>query len=381
MLRILRKLLNKAHEVVGGNERLGRIKPLINATDAFFFGPPEVTQSAPHIRDRMDVKRYMTLVIIGLLPATFISIHFFGWCVLRTIMVSYIFGGTVEVIFACVRREPINEGFLVTGLLFPLTLPATTPWWVAAIGIVFGVVFGKEIFGGTGKNFLNPALVGRLFIVLTFPLLIAQPDSWPHNAVEQGISGFTIYETDRIPVDAYTSATPLTARKNLVRGVIESSALPSTKDLFLGRIRGSIGEPCALALILGGLFIILVRVASWRIVLSCILSGALFSLVMNRFGPVGDGGVRVFAGPVFNLFSGAYMLGAFFMATDPVSAPVNKGAKWFYGSLIGLSTIFIRSIGGFPEGMMFSILLANTFSPLMEQVAIGIRYRKKALTT
>jgi len=379
MLRLLRRLLDKAHELVGSGKRLERMAPLINATDAFFFGPAEVTRSAPHIRDRMDVKRYMTIVIIGLMPAVVLSVHFWGWCVLRTIMVSYIFGGAVEVIFACVRREPVNEGFLVTGMLFPLTLPATTPWWVVALGIVFGVVFGKEIFGGTGKNFFNPALVGRLFVVLTFPLLVAQPDIWPHNAAEQGYSGFKTYETSRIPVDAYTSATPLTARKRVVNGEVDRSVLPPTKDLFLGRIRGCIGEPCALALILGGIFIILVRVASWRIVVSCILSGALFTFIMNRFGPIGEGGIPVFADPLYTLFSGGYMLGAFFMATDPVSAPVNKGAKWFYGGLIGLSTVFIRSIGGFPEGMMFSILLANVFSPLMEQVAVGIRYRKRAV--
>jgi Na+-transporting NADH:ubiquinone oxidoreductase subunit B len=155
--------------------------------------------------------------------------------------------------------------------------------------------------------------------------------------------------------------------------------MPSTADLFLGRIRGSIGEPCSLALIAGGLFIILVKVASWRIVLSCLLSGAVFSLIMNRFGPLGDAGIPVFADPAYTLFSGGYMLSAFFMATDPVSAPVNKGAKWFYGGLIGVTAVFIRGIGGFPEGMMFSILLANVFAPLMEQIAIGIRYRRKAV--
>ena len=379
MLRILRILLDKAHEVIEGNERLRRIVPLINATDAFFFGPSEVTESAPHIRDRMDVKRYMTLVIIGLMPAVVLSLHFFGWVALRTIIVSYIFGGTVEVIFACVRREPINEGFLVTGMLFPLTLPATTPWWVVAFGIVAGVTLGKEIFGGTGKNFFNPALIGRLTIFLTFPLLVAQPDVWPHNAAEQGYSGFSTYETGRISVDTYTGATPLTARKNVVRGELDEDVLPAKRDLFLGRIRGSLGEPCSLALILGGLFIILVRVASWRIVLSCILTGGVFTLIMNRFGPIGEGGLPVFADPVYTLFSGGYMLGAFFMATDPVSAPINKGAKWFYGALIGFSTVIIRSIAGFPEGMMFSILLANIFSPLMEQIATGIRYRREAV--
>ena len=217
MLRLLRVLLDKAHEFIDGS-RLQRIKPLINATDAFFFGPPEVTETAPHIRDRMDVKRYMSLVIVGLIPATVLSIHFFGWCVLRTIVISYVFGGTVEVIFACVRREPINEGFLVTGLLFPLTLPATTPWWVVALGIVVGVTIGKEIFGGTGKNFLNPALVARLFVFATFPLLVAQPDNWPHNAAEQGQTGLAVWSTERLPVDALTTATPLTARKNLARG-------------------------------------------------------------------------------------------------------------------------------------------------------------------
>lgn len=379
-------MLEKAHEVVESRKGLRRMKPLINATDAFLFGPPEVTESAPHIRDRMDVKRYMSIVVIGLLPATALAFYFFGWCVLRTIMISYIFGGAVEVVFACIRKEPINEGFLVTGLLYPLTLPATTPWWVVAMGIVCGVTFAKEIFGGTGKNFLNPALAARLFVFLTFPTLVAQPQSWPVNLAQEGGTGFTVYETERLTPDAYTSATPLTHRKNLVHGVkgVAREDLPSTADLFLGRIRGSIGEPCALALILGGLFLIVVRVASWRIVFSCIATGALFSLIMQQWGPAvelaGDGGkFSVFAGPVYTLFSGGYMLGAFFMATDPVSAPLNKGAKWFYGGLIGVSTIVIRYIGGFPEGMMFSILLANTFAPLMEQVATGIRYRKKVV--
>ena len=204
-------------------------KPVIDAADAFFFGTDRITDSSPHILDNIDIKRYMSVVIVALLPAALASLYFFGIKALSLIAVSYIFGGTVEVVFSVVRKKEINEGFLVTGLIFPLLLPPSTPLWIAAVGIVFGVFFGKEVFGGTGKNLFNPALVGRLFITIAFPSVMTS--SWIHPLT-----------------DAVTSATPLTVFKT-------SGEITPGLSLLFGGQPGSMGETFRIGIVLGGIFL------------------------------------------------------------------------------------------------------------------------------
>jgi Na+-transporting NADH:ubiquinone oxidoreductase subunit B len=318
--------------------------------------------------------------VIGLMPATIAAVYFWGWRCLLLIVLSYAFGGATEVLFSVVRKEEVNEGFLVTGLLFPLTLPAATPWWVVALGIVFGVVIGKEIFGGTGKNFFNPALVARVFVYISFPALTASPAEsdhvWNANAADAGWpGGFTHWSSTA--VDATTSATPLSARKLWAKAEDEATRvtaaedIPTTRALLLGNVRGSMGETSALLLALGGVMLIVWRIASWRIVVSTLVSAAAFSGIMNAAG------YQTFAPPVFTLLSGGLMLGAFFMATDPVSAPGIRQAHYVYGIVIGVMTGLIRGISGFPEGVMFAILFANVFASLMDYVVLQTRYRRR----
>ena len=359
--------------------------PLFDAIDAFLFRRAENARRAPFFRDRVDIKRYMMMVVIALMPATIAAVYFWGWGCLLLIVISYAFGGAAEVLFSVIRKEEVNEGFLVTGILFPLTLPAATPWWVVALGVVFGVVIGKEIFGGTGKNFFNPALVARVFVVITFPSLTAgtgDQNVWDPNAANAGWPGGFVQwssaavETDT-EVDAASSATPLNAYKKWATAEDEAAreqALaerPTTMAMLLGNVRGSMGETSALLLILGGGMLIVWRVASWRIVLSTLVTAAAFSGIMNAAG------LEKFAPPVTTLLSGGLMLGAFFMATDPVSAPGTRQAHWVYGIIIGLMTVFIRGISGFPEGVTFAILFANVFASLLDYVVIQVLYRKR----
>jgi Na+-transporting NADH:ubiquinone oxidoreductase subunit B/electron transport complex protein RnfD len=340
--------------------RLARLKPIFQALDHFLFAAAEKTPNPPFGRDPLDVKRYMSLVILALLPSFAAAVYFFGWRVLLMLLVSYAAGGLVEVLFAVIRREEINEGFLVTGFIFPLILPPGIPLWLVAIGVSFGVLIGKEIFGGTGRNLFNPALVGRVFLAIGYPAALtstwvqplAQP--WGRLLAPFGLG---------VP-DALTSATPL--------GLAKSGVLTGAFELFVGRTAGSAGETSALAILLGGVFLILVGVASWRTVLAVLASFVGLTAILHGLLPAA-------VPPVwFHLLSGGLLFGAFFMATDPVSGPVTRAGKWAFGFLIGAATIFIRSFSGYVEGVMFAILLGNIFAPLIDEIVIRLRSRRYA---
>ena len=331
-----------------------RLKPLFNAVDEFLFGTDKVTAS-PHILDHIDIKRYMSFVIIGLLPATFASIYFWGLRVLLMIAVSYIFGGLVEVIFALVRRKEIHEGFLVTGLIFPLILPPSTPLWIVAWGVIFGVVFGKEVFGGTGRNVFNPAIVGRVFLSVAFPQIMTV--SW-RGPFTKGLGGLVNYSAD-----ALTQATPLALFRN-------EKIVTNLRDLFLGTNAGCLGETFRLGLIIGGMFLILVKISNWRLPLGSLVSVFVFSLLGHYLAP------DKFAPPLFQILSGGLLLGAFFMLTDPVTSPFTKSGKWAGGILFGFLVVLIRGLSGYVEGVMFSILLVNVFAPLIDHIVLDIKYPK-----
>ncbi len=358
-MKFLLRILDKVRPSFETGGRFAFFKPLFDAMDTFAFSPDQNTKCAPFARDSLDIKRYMSMVIIGLLPATLAGLYFFGWRVLPVIAVSYAAGGAVEVIFGLVRKESINEGFLVTGLIFPLVLPPGVPLWIVGVGMALGVLLGKEVFGGTGHNILNPALVGRAIIAIGY----AKPMTSTWVEPGSGLWGnITSYLTTP---DAMTIATPLV---NAKQGIIAS-----TPDLFWGNVTGCIGETCAAAILLGGIFLVITRIANWRTVVGILGSFALLNVILRVLNQ------DMFAPVQFNLLAGGLLFGAFFMATDPVSSPITNPAKWAYGIFIGCVTLLIRSLSGYTEGVMFAILLGNIFGPLFDEVVFRFRFRRYRL--
>lgn len=303
------------------------------------------------------------MVIIALLPCVAAGFYLFGWRIIPVIITSYVVGGAVEILVACLRKEEINEGFLVTGLLFPLILPPDTPLWVVSIGITFGVFFGKEIFGGTGRNLFNPALTGRCFVVLAYPTQMAGwvvPgegmfgrvfDLWPFSALWGGVAP-----------DAVTTATPLVA--------VHAGQQPGYWELFFGNTTGCIGETSVLAILLGAVFLLVFKIANWRAMISTLVSFFALAAIMHHADPA------KFAPASFNILAGGIMFGAVFMVTDPVTGPATNIGKYIYGTLIGVVTILIRNLGGYPEGMMFAILLGNVAAPLIDYVVMSFYVRR-----
>ena len=349
----LEGVFDRLRPTFSGDGRLHSLGPLFEAMENFVYWPARPTPGPPHVRDALDIKRFMSMVIIGLLPCTAAGLYFFGWRMLAMIVVSYAAGGAVEVLFACARKEEINEGFLVTGLLFPLVLPPTTPLWMVGIGVAFGVVVGKEIFGGTGRNLFNPALVGRCFLFLAYPAAMNQ---WIDPGANEGVLGAL---THYLNVDAITGATPLSP----------DASFPIWK-LLVGNVPGCLGATSSLAILIGGVFLLATRVANYRpavgMIGSFVLLGALGNAV-GYFQPVG-----------YHVLAGGLLFGAIFMATDPVSGPATNPARWAYGVIVGVITLLIRNLTPLPEGAMFAILLGNIVAPVLDEVVIGLRTRRLA---
>jgi Na(+)-translocating NADH:ubiquinone oxidoreductase B subunit len=357
-VKALLRVLERARRHFSEGGRLRRAKPVFQATEHFFFAAGTRTARAPHVRDPLDVKRFMVVVIIALAPCVLASLRLFGLRVLAMIAVSYAAGGAIEVLFAVVRKEEINEGFLVTGLLFPMILPPALPLWMVAVGVAFGVVVGKEIFGGTGRNLFNPAIVGRCFLALAYPVSVSANWIKPGG----GLLGRVAQYADASNVDVITAATPLVSAKQ--------GSWASMSDLFFGQVAGCVGETSALAILLGGTFLLLTRVANWRTVAGTVggfllLGSVLHYLQPARFGPA-----------VWHVFAGGLLFGAFFMATDPVTSPVTNAGKWVYGALIGAVTVLIRNLTGYVEGVMFAILLGNICAPILDEIVVAVRLRR-----
>jgi len=385
--------------------KLERFYPIWELTETFLFTPDTVTSNGPHIRDSVDLKRVMVFVIFALLPATLFGIYNTGYqsakalgitglshgeifangaaAVVPIIVVSYLVGGLWEVLFAIVRKHEISEGFLVTGLLFPLTLPPTMPLWQVAVGVSFGVVIGKEIFGGTGMNVLNPALTGRVFLFFSFPASISGDKVWILDKADRLLFG----GSNGI-VDGFTGATTLLTAGAVPHGGSVLNAFANSfhdfswMNLFLGFIPGSIGETSTLAILLGALLLLATGVASWEIMLSVFAGGYLTALFMNQFASPNLPAILSLP-PEYHLVIGGFALGAVFMATDPVSAAQTKTGKYIYGLMIGVLTILIRVWNpAYPEGMMLSILFMNVFAPLIDYFVIkrNINRRLKRAT-
>jgi len=350
-LRLVANMLDRARPLFEEGGRFNLLKPVFDAGDALFLSPLARTSVAPHVRDPLDVKRVMTTVIIAVIPCILASVYFFGLRMLAMFVVSYAVGLSIEVLSAIVRKEEINEGFFVTGALFPLILPPALPLWMVGVGVAFGVIVGKEIFGGTGRNVFNPALVGRVFLALAYPRAMSgafvEPGSGPLGRVTQ------------YAVDAVATATPLAAAKGG-----DFAPIP---NLLIGNVTGSAGEVSSIAILLGGIFLVAVGIASWRTVFSMLGSFAILSAVMH-------GGSLEIVG--WHMLAGGLLFGAFFMATDPVTSPMTNAGKWAYGIIIGVSAALIRNLTGYVEGVMFSILLGNIFAPVLDEAFIAASLRR-----
>jgi len=397
---MLRKLLDLHYRLLEQHPQLKLFKPILDATDAFFYGQPTVTQEKPHIRDGVDVKRFMITVLFAVLPSALAAVYFYGWRAIVVILTSYIVGGLVEVLFCVIRKEEITEGFLITGILYPLILPPTLPLWMVALGIAVGVALGKEVFGGTGKNLFNAAIVARCFVYICFPLYMTgsafvepfpntlQLDQWKPSLVGLGglvdHRGILEHRQMQGKYEAVSEATPLATWKDYR---IKATSAESTEQdykaymayvkstlpkLFWGMRSGCLGETCAFLLILGGIGMIVTRVANWRTIVSTIVAGLVIGFFLYEGQSIED---RLYLA-LFSILSGGFLFGAIFMATDPVTGPCTQTGRYFYGFGIGAITIIIRRFSGYPEGMMFAILLMNIFASLIDEIVIAIRYRR-----
>ncbi|GAB6108736.1 RnfABCDGE type electron transport complex subunit D [Fusibacter bizertensis] len=305
----------------------------------------------------------MRKVVYSLIPIVIAGIYFFGWRVLALLIVVNFFGCATEWVFVRKTTKKITEAVFVTNVLFTLTLPPSTPYWIAIIGIIFGVLFGKMVFGGFGKNPFNPALVGRAFVYVNFPEFLTLHWTKPVDGL---IGGFSSYLGENI--DAVTQSTPMRIF------IASGDQLPLSK-LFLGNIGGSIGETSAILIILAAIYLIYTKTAAKETIISVITG----FLVMS--------GIFYFAGfeqvmnPIYGLFAGGLLFGAVFMATDPISSPKTFEARIVYGLLIGIITVIIRSFSLFAGGIMFAILIGNTFAPIMDEAVNSIKKSRKAKST
>jgi len=390
-VKALNTIFDSLRKYFEAGGRLEKLKPLFDATETFFFIPGDVTKEGPHIRDSLDLKRYMSIVIIAILPTFFWGIYNTGYqsiastgshvsfltaifkgleIVLPMVIVSYGVGFFWETIFASVRKHNISEGFLVTGLLFPLILPPTISLWQVALGISFGVVIGKEIFGGTGKNFMNPALTGRAFLFFSYPVSMSGDSIW---TVTKGTGAHV--------VDAISGATPLSLSALSGPGMDISSSLThagySMMKLFTGLYPGCVGETSTLLCLVGAVILVVTGVANYRIILGGVMGLLGIGLLLNLFA--GDGHSPWFSlNPVYHLVMGGFAFGIIYMATDPVSAPGMNSSRWIYGILIGALTMAIRVFNpAYPEGVMLAILFMNLLSPVIDHFVVDFRLTKR----
>ena len=403
---VLRKLLDSVHPMFASGGKLERFYPLYEAIDTFLYTPSDTTRGPAHVRDGMNLKRMMSLVVVALLPCFFMAFWntgyqanmaiantdataIEGWReslfqalggehdpenILQNLLLGAIFflpvyavtlaaGGAWEGLFASIRKHEINEGFLVTSALFPLTLPPDIPLWQVALGISFGVVIGKEIYGGIGKNFLNPALTGRAFL---------------YFAYANDISGASVWTA----ADGVSSPTALGAMGNPAAEATDTiPALTgfSWGDHFLGFIQGSMGETSTLACILGAIVLIATGVGSWRVMAGVVSGAFVTSGLFWIFSSTESQNAMMTLGPFWHFVIGGFAFGTVFMATDPVSAAMTDVGRWWYGGLIGVVTILIRVINpAFPEGIMLAILFGNTFAPLIDYFVVQANVKRRA---
>jgi Na+-transporting NADH:ubiquinone oxidoreductase subunit B len=386
-MKKLRNFLEKIRPHFGKGGRLHRLGPFFDAWESVFFVPVRPTRTTPLVRDSLDVKRYMAFVILSLVPVTFFGIFNIGYqaaaaagislswvemfvaglrVFVPMILVVYAVGFFWENLFATIRGHQISEGLLVSGLLFPLTLPPTVPLWQVAVGFSFGIVIGKEIFGGVGRNFLNPALTGRAFIFFAYPT---------------HMSGDSVWTAGIRAADAVSGATPLATISLAEAGQKAESVLNaagySLRDLVIGSYPGSIGGTSMLFCLVGAVFLIATGIASYKIMAGGVLGVLVTGSVLNLFAGA-SGNAWLTLNPLYHLIMGGFAFGIVFMATDPVSSPGMETSRWIFGFLIGMLTVLIRVFNpAYPEGVMLAILFMNVFAPLLDYFEIRLKVKKR----
>lgn len=391
-MKALHNLLEQIKPNFEEGGKFEKLYPVYDGFATFLFVPGHTTHSGAHIRDGIDLKRTMNTVIMALVPtllfgmwnigylhfnaigeeATFFQEFLFGAIkVLPIVVVSYGVGLGVEFLFCIIKGHQINEGFLVTGMLIPLIMPVDIPLWMVALSVIFAVVIGKEVFGGTGMNIFNPALLARAFAFFAYPAFMSGDDVWINTSLQEGQS----------LTDGFSGATVL--GDLATTGATSYSAF----DAFIGTIPGSIGETSIIAILLGAGLLIFTGIGSWRIMLSCLLGGTTMALIFNAFAPYALSSTQqaFMAVPFWHqLIVGGFAFGLVYMATDPVSASQTQKGKWIYGFLIGFLAIMIRVFNpAYPEGMMLAILFMNTMAPLVDHYVLqaNIKKRKKRLVS
>lgn len=380
-MKSLRKVIDKIKPNFERGGRFGYLHSTFEAFESFLFVPNKVTTRGSHIRDSIDMKRTMSIVVIAVIPALLFGIWNVGYLhflsigqdadfwqmvghgvlkVLPIIVVSYVTGLGIEFIFAQIRGHEVNEGFLVSGMLIPLVVPVDVPLWMVAVATAFAVIIGKEVFGGTGMNLLNPALTARAFLFFAYPVWMSGDTVWVSGMTRGGGEGI---------IDSFSGATPLA---EAAAGNLEN--IPDALDMFLGIIPGSIGETSTVAILIGAVILWYTGIGSWKIMFSVFAGGLVMGLILNLFA------VNPFMEiPAWqHLIMGGFAFGAVFMATDPVTATQTEKGKWIYGFLIGILAILIRVLNpAYPEGVMLAILLMNVFSPLIDHYVVEANIKRR----
>jgi len=367
----------KPHFLEGG--KFHKLRSVFEGFESFMFVSDKVTFRGSHVRDSIDLKRTMTVVIIALLPALLFGcyntglqhfrsvgestslLHMFWYGFLRLlplIIVSYVVGLGIEFIAAQIRGHEINEGFLVSGLLIPLIMPIDVPLWMVALATAFAVILGKEVFGGTGMNVFNPALLARAFIFFSYPGWMTGDKVWTDGLTAgKGV------------IDGFSGATPLAL---CAQGEIDT--LPSFMEMFIGTIPGSVGETSTLAILIGALILIATGIGSWKIITGVFAGGLLMGLLLNAFSANSYMELPFY----YHFVMGGFAFGAVFMATDPVSGSQTETGKWIYGFLIGFLSILFRVLNpAYPEGVMLAILLMNLFAPLIDYYVVQANIKRR----
>ena len=419
-MKALRDVLDKIHPIVSKGGPLAFAYPMYEALDTFLYTPGEVTHGTTHVRDGIDLKRMMITVVFALIPVTLFGMWNTGYQANKSIqsmkaagidhdgdwhydiyhaigfendatshagnftlglihflpiyIVCMFVGGHVEAVFSILRGHEINEGFLVTGLLFPLTLPPTIPLWQVALGITFGVVVGKEVFGGTGRNFLNVALTSRAFLYFAYAGQISGDKVW--TAVD-GFSGATALGQMAKVENAEAGISAVESLSNIQYAWGNGEPI-TWFSAFIGTIQGCIGETSALLCIVGALILIAAGIGSWRIMVSVVLGVVVTSALLYGTGANSTTNAMLGVPPHWHLVVGGLAFGLVFMATDPVSAAMTLKGQYFYGFLIGFMTVLIRCINpAFPEGIMLAILFGNVFAPLIDWAVVQANVRRR----
>ncbi len=392
-MNALRNLVDKVKPHFEKGGKLEMFHSVFDGFESFLFVPNTTSKRGTHIHDAIDSKRTMIMVVIALLPAMLFGMYNVGYqhylaigqnagfwptfvfgllAVLPLIVVSYVVGLGIEFVVAQIKGHEIQEGFLVSGILIPLIVPVDTPLWMVAVATAFAVIFAKEVFGGTGMNIFNVALITRAFLFFAYPTYMSGDKVWVRTADTFGLGSGTV-------VDGYSGATALgqvaTATTPHVQLVDILGHPMSILDGFLGLIPGSIGETSTVAILIGAAILLITGIASWKTMFSVFAGGALMALVFNMWGPNTAAAHFPWYG---HLVFGGFAFGAVFMATDPVTSARTETGKYIYGALIGIMAIIIRVLNpGYPEGMMLSILLMNIFAPLIDYYVVEANIKQR----